>query len=193
MASEDQAVDAAGEAADPATQTVSRDELTEAITRRQSALDRARKAEDRLAKLELAQAGRDRAEKESQGRFQELAAESEAKATGLAEQLQSQGMKLELLSNKHRQAIAARLEALPQGVRETLEERLGKEPDLDLLETTVELAESFQTDNGRPAPRHIGAQPSAGRVASLSNGKASVDDIAKMSRAEQAAYLQQNY
>lgn len=194
MTSEDQAVDAAGGAADAATQTVSRDELNEAINRRQSALDRARLAEEKLEKLKAAQVSRERAEKEEQGRFQELAAESEARASSLVEQLKAQNERLELLSNKHRQSITSRLEALPQQVRETLEERLGETPDLDTLETSVALAESLQTETRMPVPRNIGVQPSAGRVASISsNGKASVTDIAKMSRTEQAAYLRQNY
>ena len=194
MTEQVEVADATEAAADAASQTVSRDELNEAINRRQSALERARTAEERIAKLEAAQAGKVRAEKEAQGRYKELAEESEARVAALAAELEAKSQRLELVSGKHREAVQSRFESLPESVRETLAGRLGETPDLEAFESAVELAESFQSENRLPVPRNLGAQPTAGKIASVSaNGKASVSDIAKMSRAEQAAYLSKHY
>ena len=94
MTDSSQVVDATESVADATVQTVNRKELDEAIARRQSALERARAAEDRLAQLEAAQAERDRAEKEAQGRYQELAQEAEAKAADLFAKLEANQQRL---------------------------------------------------------------------------------------------------
>ena len=181
-------------AADAATKTVSRSELDEAIKRRTSALDRARAAEERLAEIEAAQAGRDRAEKEKQGRYQELAAEAEAKAEAVAADLEKARKRLERLSDKHRQSVNARLEALPEETREHLAGRLGDVPDLEALEDAVSLAESLQTESPATVPRVIGAQPSAGKVGAVrGNEKASAAQIAKMTHAQRTDYLKRLY
>tara|TARA_R110000796_G_scaffold1776_2_gene7241 strand:- start:1669 stop:2253 length:585 start_codon:yes stop_codon:yes gene_type:complete len=194
MTEQVQAADAAEAAADAVSQTVSREELNEAISRRQSALERARAAEERVAKLETAQTNKARAEKEAQGRYKELAEESGARVAALAKELETKSKRLDFLNGRQRETVQARFEALPQAVKDTLAGRLGESPDLEAFESSVELAESFQTESRQPVPRNLGAQPSAGRVASVSTGgKSSAADIAKMSRAEQAAYLQKNY
>ena len=196
MTDQEQAADVAGAVADSAAQTVSRSELDEAIKRRSSALDRARAAEERLATLEEAQAEKAKAEKEAQGRFQELAVEAEAKAEAVAKDLEAARQRLERLSSKHRQSVNARLEALPEDTREHLAGRRGESPDLDALEDAVALAESLQnqTTQAAPAPRTIGAQPSAGRVGAVSGvGKASAEDVAKMTHAQRSEYLKRFY
>ena len=106
-----------------------------------------------------------------------MAEESGARVAALAKELETKSKRLDFLNGRQRETVQARFEALPQAV-----------------ESSVELAESFQTESRQPVPRNLGAQPSAGRVASVSTGgKSSAADIAKMSRAEQAAYLQKNY
>ena len=195
MTDSSQVLDSAEAVADATVQTVNRKELDEAIARRQSALERARSAEERLAQLEAAQAERDRAEKEAQGRYQELAAEAEAKAADLLAKLEANQHRLTSLSDKHRQQVNRRFEALPETVREHLQQQLGEAPDLDAFDSAVSLAESLQAQTA-PAvmPRSLGAQPSAGRVTAVSNGgKATAEEIAKMTRAEQRAYLKRHY
>jgi len=195
MTEQAQTADAVEVAADAATDTVNRRELEEAINRRQSALERARAAEDRLAKLEAAQADRDRAEKEAQGRYQELAQEAEAKAADILAKLEANEQRLQSLSAKHTQSINRRFESLPDTVREHLQGQLGETPDLEAYENAVALAESLQAQNGSAVqPRSIGAQPSAGRVKAVTGGgKATAQEIAKMTREEQQAYLQRFY
>lgn len=194
MTEEKQVVDAAEAGADAAAQTVSRSELEEAIKRRTSALDRARAAEDRLTQLEAEQAQRDRTEKEQQGRFQELAAEAEAKALAVADDLKAARERLDRLSAKHRQSVVARLEALPEETREHLAGRLGEAPDLEVLEDAVSLAESLQSPQAAAVPRVIGAQPSAGKVGPVNGyAKASAEEVAKMTRKERVAYLKRHY
>ena len=195
MTDSSQVADATESVADATVQTVNRKELDEAIARRQSALERARAAEDRLAQLEGAQAERDRAEKEAQGRYQELAQEAEAKAADLFAKLEANQQRLNSLSDKHRAQVNRRFEALPDTVREHLQQQLGDTPDLDAFDNPVSLAESLQAQSA-PAvmPRSIGAQPSAGRVTAVSNGgKATAEEIAKMTRSEQRAYLKRHY
>jgi len=195
MTETSQVLDGAETVADATVQTVNRDELNEAIARRQSALERARSAEERLAQLEAAQADRDRAEKEAQGRYQELAQEAEAKAADLLAKLEANSLKLNSLSDKHRQSLDRRFENLPETVREHLQQQFGESPNLEAYESAVSLAESLQAQTA-PAvmPRTIGAQPSAGRVTAVSNGgKATAQEIATMTRAEQRAYLKRHY
>ena len=195
MTDQEQLADANGAAADAATSTVSRDELSKAIHRRDSALERARSAEDKLSQLEAARADKDKAEKEAQGRFQELAQEAEAKALAFETELQTARQKLERLSTKHRQAVLGRFEALPEETRDHLSQRLGDSPDLEALDDAVALAESLRPESVAPtAPRNIGAQPSAGKMPSVNAGqKATAREIAKMTKAQQAAYLKQHY
>lgn len=195
MTTTEQAQDSAGQAADAAGQTVSRDELNEAIKRRTSALDRARAAEDRLATLEAAQADRDRADKERQGKFKELAQEAEAKANALSERFDATQARLEAISSRHRKSVDARFEALPEDARNHLAARLGDKPNLEALDDAVSLAESLRVEApGALAPRNLGAQPSAGRVGKvITADKASIADIAKMTRTQQAEYLKKHY
>lgn len=194
MTTEAQGADASAVAADAAAQTVSRSELDEAIKRRTSALDRARAAEERIAHLEAAQANRDKADKESQGRFQELAQEAEARAAAIASDFEAAKARLDRLSSKHRQAVNARFEALPEEARTHLAGRLGETPDLDAYEDAVSLAESLQTQQAAPAPRVLGTQPSAGKVGAIdATQKASIEDVANMTRKQRADYLKRFY
>jgi len=194
MTTANQAADAAEVPADAGAETVSRSELNEAISRRQSALDRARVAEDRLAQLETAQATRERAELESQGKFKELAEESEAKAAALQAEVAASRSRLEKLTGRHREAVDARFGALPDEVREHLAGRLGESPDLDAYEDAVSLAESLRGQTSAPAPRSLGAQPSAGKVAGVQGaGKATAAEVARMTPAEQEQYIKRFY
>lgn len=195
MTEQEQLADANGAATDAAPSTVSRDELSKAIHRRDSALDRARLAEEKLVQLETTRVDRERTEKEAQGRFQELAQEAEAKATAYEGELAAARQKLDRLSTKHRRSVMSRFELLPEDTREHLNQRLGEDPDLEALDDAVALAESFRPEAvAASAPRNIGAQPSAGRVAGVNpGGKATPREIAKMSKAQMAAYLKQNY
>lgn len=195
MTNQEGAADAAGQVTDVASSTVSRDELNKAIHRRDSALERARAAEERLAQLETAEAERARNEKEAQGRFQELAQESEAKAAAIEAEAQRMRERLERLSGRHRESVAKRFESLPEETRETLAQRLGENPDLEAFEDAVALAESLRpTVDVSTPPRNLGVSPSAGRVPKVDPGaKATPQEIAKMSRAEMQAYLQRNY
>ena len=195
MTEQEQLADANGAATDAAPSTVSRDELCKAIHRRDSAVDRARLAEEKLVQLETARVDRERTEKEAQGRFQELAQEAEAKATAYEGELTAARQKLDRLSTKHRRSVMSRFELLPEDTREHLNQRLGEDPDLEALDDAVALAESFRPEAvAASAPRNIGAQPSAGRVAGVNpGGKATPREIAKMSKAQMAAYLKQNY
>ena len=195
MTEQEQLADANGAATDAAPSTVSRDELSKAIQRRDSALDRARLAEEKLVQLETARVDRERTEKEAQGRFQELAQEAEAKATAYEGELTAARQKLDRLSTKHRRSVMSRFELLPEDTREHLNQRLGEDPDLETLDDAVALAESFRPEAvAASAPRNIGAQPSAGRVAGVNpGGKATAREIAKMSKVQMATYLNQNY
>ena len=89
----------------------------------------------------------------------------------------------------------SRFESLPEDTREHLNHRLGEDPDLETLDDAVALAESLRPEAvAASAPRNIGAQPSAGRVAGVNpGGKATPKEIAKMSKVQMAAYLKQNY
>ena len=194
MTEQEQLADANGAATDAASSTVSRDELNKAIHRRDSALDRARSAEEKLAQLEAARVERERTEKEEQGRFQELAQEAQARASTFESELTAMRDKLDRLATKHKQNVMTRFEALPEDTRQHLSQRLGENPDLEALDDAVALAESLRPEVAAQAPRNIGAQPSAGRVPGVNpGGKATPREIAKMSKAQQAAYLLQNY
>ena len=195
MTEQEQLADANGAATDAATSTVSRDELSKAIHRRDSALERARSAEEKLAELETARVDRDRAEKQAQGQFQELAQEAEAKATAYEVELLATRQKLERFAAKHKEHVMARFESLPEDTRQHLADRLGEDPDLEALDNAVALAESLRPEAVAPSvPRNIGAQPSAGKVAGVNpGGKATAREIAKMSKQQMAAYLKQNY
>ena len=195
MTDQEQAVDSAGLAADAASQTVSREELTEAISRRQSALDRARTAETRLAELETAQADRQRAELESQGRFKELAEEANAKSAALMAKMETSSAQLAKLTDRHRKAVDARFQALPTEVQTHLAGRLGEEPSLDAFDDAVSLAESFNgQSNQGPSPRTLGGQPSAGKVAGVTgSGKATADEVSRMTQGQMAEYLKRFY
>jgi hypothetical protein len=195
MSNQEQAAEAAGAATDVASSTVSRDELSKAIHRRDSALERARAAEDKLTQLETARVERERSEKEAQGRFQELAQESEARATAYEAEVLSMREKLERLSNRHRESVTNRFESLPEETKHHLTQRLGESPDLETFENAVALAESLRPQTEATLkPRNIGATPSAGRIPKVDpGGKATAREIAKMSKTEQAAYLLNNY
>ncbi|QDP47524.1 MAG: hypothetical protein Unbinned4350contig1002_9 [Prokaryotic dsDNA virus sp.] len=195
MTNQEQAVESAGAAADAASSTVSREELGKAIHRRDTALERARNAEERLAQIEAANAERERSEKEAQGRFQELASEAEQRAATFEAQAHEIRQKLERLSNRHRQSVNGRFESLPEETREHLSQRLGENPDLEAFEDAVALAESLRPQTeAATTPRNIGATPSAGRIPRVDpGGKATPQEIAKMSKVEMAAYLKRNY
>ena len=88
----------------------------------------------------------------------------------------------------------SRFESLPEETRKTLSERLGEDPDIEALDDAVALAESLRQEQQPSAPRNIGAQPSAGRMTGINpGGKATVEEIAKMSKQQMAAYLKKNY
>lgn len=194
MTTQEQAVDTAGAQQDSRSQTVSRSELDAAITARQAAKERARLAEEKLAKFEAAEAQRARKEAEEQGRFKDLADAAEARAAELEAKHAADSKRLEALTARHRATVEARLQALPEATRQTLAERLGESPELDALEDAVSLAESFLPTQPAAPPRTFGGQPSSGRQSPLSSGgKADPAQIAKMSRAERAAYLAKNY
>ena len=194
MTDQEQVVDSAGVAEDSASSTVSRNELSKAIHRRDAALDRARSAEEQLAQIETAKVDRDKAEKEAQGRFQELAQEAEARASVIEGELVAARQRLERLTSRHRSSVLSRLDALPEETRQHLTTRLGEDPDVEALDDAVALAESLRPEASASAPRNIGAQPSAGRVPSVNNaGKASPREIAKMSKEQMRDYLKRNY
>ena len=194
MTDQEQVVDSAGVAEDSASSTVSRNELSKAIHRRDAALDRARSAEEQLAQIETAKVDRDKAEKEAQGRFQELAQEAEARASVIEGELVAARQRLERLTSRHRSSVLSRLDALPEETRQHLTTRLGEDPDVETLDDAVALAESLRPEASASAPCNIGAQPSAGRVPSVNNaGKASPREIAKMSKEQMRDYLKRNY
>ena len=194
MTDQKQVVDTAGASEDSAAHTVSREELLKAIHRRDAALERARTAEEQLTQFEAAKAEREKAEKEAAGRFQELAQEADARASAFESELLAARQRLERLSNKQRASVMTRLQSLPEDTRQHLTERFGEDPDVDALDDAVSLAESLRTQANVSAPRNIGAQPSAGRVPSVNNaGKATPQEIAKMSQAQMQEYLKRNY
>lgn len=192
MTTQEQAPDGATGQQDSQPATVSRDELNQAIARRQAALEQARSLQAQLDEIRAAEAQRAREEAEAQGKFKELAEAAEARAAELEAKHAADSKRLEALTARHRATVEARLAALPEATRKTLSERLGEAPGLDALESAVELAESFlPTETQR---RNVGGAPSAGRQSPVGGtGKASAADIAKMTRAERTAYLAKHY
>ena len=116
--------DAVAEALE-APQSSTKDDLSQAIARRQAALDRARDAEARLEALQAKLSSRDLAEKEEQGKWQELATEHKTAADELAGRLKTAESQLSGLQDRHRGVLMARVEALPDSIKATLIDDLG--------------------------------------------------------------------
>ena len=176
---------------------VSKEDLDQAIARRQAALDRAREAEAKLADMQAQLEKRTLKEKEEQGKWQELATEHKTAADDLAGQLKSASDRLKGLEDRHRGVLMQRFEALPEAARETLTGDLGDSPDLDQLERSLKLAEAFsnQLNNNpsKPAARKVNGTPAASTGALRQGAKMDAEALSRLTRDERAAYLREQY
>ena len=194
--SEETAADAAT-AAPEAGPGVSKEDLDQAIARRQAALDRAREAEAKLADMQAQLEQRTLKEKEEQGKWQELATEHKSAADDLAGKLKAASERLKGLEDRHRGVLMQRFEALPEAARETISGDLGENPELDQLERSLKLAEAFSaqlTNNpSKPAARQVNGTPAASTGAVRQGAKMDAEALSRLTRDERAAYLRENY
>ena len=187
--------DAVAEALE-APQSSTKDDLSQAIARRQAALDRARDAEARLEALQAKLSTRDLAEKEEQGKWQELATEHKTAADELAGRLKTAESQLSGLQDRHRGVLMARVEALPDSIKATLLDDLGEAPELDQLDRAVKLAEALSSSHTSTTPkpaRQVNGRPTATTSTLRGGSKMDAYALSKLTRDERRIYLKEQY